>query len=160
MKKILGAICLVGLISQAHAEPFNANNLYFGAGLSNNDLSGFDSATGYQLFAGYPLDVNFGKGTLGVEAGYMNSGDFETTVPIIGKVTADAKGLWGTAVGSLPITNAGSVIGRLGYDFGDDDGFMFGAGYDHKIADNVNIRLEYVVRDNIDSLQVNFVLNQ
>ncbi len=69
-----------------------------------------------------------------------------------------AKGIWSTAVISVPLKGRLSVLGRAGLDFGDDDGFMFGGGLGYQANEKMEIRGEYVVRDNIDSLQVNVVI--
>jgi hypothetical protein len=49
------------------------------------------------------------------------------------------------------------LLGRAGYDFGDDDGFLFGIGGGYIVNKNLKLRLEYVWRDNVDSLQFNVV---
>ena len=69
-----------------------------------------------------------------------------------------AKGVWSTAVISYPVNGKLSVLGRAGLDFGDDDGFMFGAGMGYQANEKLEMRGEYVVRDNIDSLQFNVVI--
>jgi hypothetical protein len=47
------------------------------------------------------------------------------------------------------------LLGRTGYDFGDDDGFLFGVGAGYIVNKNLKLRLEFVARDNVDSLQFN-----
>ena len=49
------------------------------------------------------------------------------------------------------------LIGRAGYDFGDDDGFIVGVGAGYILNKNLKLRLEYVARDHVDSLQFNVV---
>ncbi len=49
------------------------------------------------------------------------------------------------------------LLGRLGVDFGDDDGLMVGAGLGYAFNRQLEVRGEYVARDNIDSLQANVV---
>ncbi len=162
MKIFLVAMLLVGCISQASAntEVDIADRLYFGGGLGSNDLHGMD-ASGFQFFAGYPLKAKLGTGDLAIEAGYMDSGSFERTFNFsgIGAITSstDATGLWGTMVGSWNVANNTSLIVRAGLDVGDDDGLMFGAGLGYALSKKLEIRGEYVVRDNIDSLQFNLV---
>lgn len=159
MKKVITGMLLVLLASStAVARQFNADRIYFGGGLSSNELNGFSGdATGFQIFAGYPLDMKLGSGELAVEAGYMDSGEFEYNIPFFGTVSTEAKGLWGTAVGKWPVGRNLNIIGRLGLDIGDDDGLMFGGGVGFKVAKNLDLRAEYVIRDHIDSLQLNVV---
>jgi len=51
-----------------------------------------------------------------------------------------------------------NVVARAGLDIGDDDGFMFGAGLGFNLNPKMELRGEYVMRDTVDSLQVNFVM--
>jgi hypothetical protein len=160
MKKIaLGMALLASAgIAQAQGQGFNEANLYFGGGLSSNDLDGFGgNATGFQIFAGYDLDmVDLGAVKSAVEVGYMDSGEWEECTPFF-CVKADATGLWANYVASYDFSPNLSGIGRLGLDFGDDDGLMFGVGVGFKVAPQIDIRGEYVIRDHIDSLQANLV---
>lgn len=168
MKKTTLLLGLMLAASQVNAAGLDANKIYFGGGLGYNDIGFGDNAVGFQLFAGLPLPVKMGKGTLSAEVGYMDSGSFDQEVspainipgfPTVPAVTASvkAKGFWGTAVLDFPIQNQVSVIGRVGLDVGDDDGLMFGAGLGFDASKNIEIRGEYVIRDNIDSLQANLV---
>jgi len=165
MKNFLVAVLLFGFSIHAGAEtepnPFDANKLYFGGGLSDNDFKG-PNETGIQLIVGYPLTIKAGGATFALEGGYMNSGNFDRrlNVPGFGSVTtsSSATGFWGTVAGSWVVADRTSFIGRLGLDVGDDDGLMYGAGLGYDVTERVAIRGEYVIRDNIDSLQFNFVL--
>jgi opacity protein-like surface antigen len=134
----------------------DAKKIYFGGGLGLNSLSGIDlsDAIGFQVFAGYELPVEVGDGTLSVEVGYMDSGNFD------GPGKGKAKGVWANAVVSLPLQNKLSVIGRAGLDLGDDDGLMLGGGLGFQANEKMEIRAEYVIRDNVDSLQLNLVIRQ
>jgi opacity protein-like surface antigen len=139
------------------------DNLYFGGGIGINDLSGFDDATGFQVFAGYDLDYRLGKASLAGEVGYMDSGDFErdVVIPGFGRFSTDEQnvdGLWTTGVISLPV-GAVNLIGRAGLDFGDDDGFMVGGGVGIDLSREWELRFEYVMRDNVDSLQANIAFS-
>jgi opacity protein-like surface antigen len=147
-------IGLVGmaLSSVAVAQGLDTRNLFFGAGLSSNDVSGSDSATGYQIFGGY----GFGEVTKNVfidaEVGYMDTGNMTKSG---GNVKAN--GLWASGVGRIMVAPSVELIGRLGLDFGDDDGLLAGIGVGFLLSKNVKLRLEYVQRDKVDSVQFNFV---
>lgn len=159
MKKVVLGVALFSAAGLAQAQ-----GVYIGGGLSSNELDGFsgDNATGYQVFAGYDLDmIKLGAVKSAVEVGYMDSGEFETCVslPFLGNVCGkdNATGVWANYVASVDINQSVSVLGRGGLDFGDDDGFMYGVGLGFKPAKQLEIRGEYVVRDTINSLQANVV---
>lgn len=144
----------------------DTNKIYFGGGLGFNSLSGVDfgDALGFQFFAGYQLPVNMDTGELSVELGYMDSGDFDESVSTSGFRTfsgeASANGLWVNGVIDYPLQDKLSVVGRVGLDLGDDDGVMLGAGLGFQLNEKMDVRAEYVIRDHIDSLQVNLVIRQ
>jgi len=159
MKRIIFVLSLLVAASSVHAQGIDAKKIYFGAGVGLNDASGFDSAIGFQVFAGLPLAVDLGKANLAVEVGYMDTGNMDFKAgPFSG--SAKANGLWSTAVFSLPLQTSLDLVGRIGYDFGDDDGLMIGGGIGMSLANNMDLRFEYVIRDNIDSLQANLVIRQ
>lgn len=121
-----------------------------GAGISSNSVSGpVDDEIGYQFFAAYDLDqVNLMEHVnSSVEFGYMD----------YGFSGGNSGGLWINYVIDNAITGPWGWLARLGLDLGDDDGMMFGAGIDYDLNDKSAIRGEYVIRDNIDSIQVNFI---
>lgn len=162
-------VVLIGMLCafNANAAGVNVKDIYFGGGLGLNSLSTFElsDGLGYQFFAGYDLPVKMGKGTLSIEAGYMDSGDVEfLTVPALppffagGTIEVKFKGLWGNAVYSLPLKNNLSLLGRVGLDIGDDDGIMIGAGMGFQLDKKMEIRAEYVIRDIINSLQLNVIM--
>jgi len=59
--------------------------------------------------------------------------------------------------GGGEIADRTRLPGRLGLGIGDDDGLMYGVGPGHDLTEKVAIRGEYVLRDEVDSLQLNFV---
>jgi len=150
----VAVIALIGmtLSSVSTAQVVDTGKLFFGAGASSNEVSGSDSAVGYQIFGGY----GFGEVTRNVfidaEVGYMDTGDME-------KAGGDVKanGLWATGVGRLMVTPSVELLGRLGLDFGDDDGFMAGIGVGLLLTKKIKLRFEYVERDKVESLQFNLV---
>lgn len=166
MKKIALGIALFATAGLAQAQGFNSKEMYWGGGISSNehDLFG-DSASGYQFFGGYKLkNVKLGTVKSAVEVGYMNSGSWEETMCVFPGIpatcvtySAEAKGLWANYVGSYDFSPKLKGIGRVGLDFGDDDGLMYGVGVDYTINREFAIRGEYVIRQNINSLQANLV---
>lgn len=161
MKKL--AIILTAVFClPAQAGSFDINNLYAGGGIGFNSIDGADDATGFQAFAGYNFYEDKGPVTVSAEAGFMDSGDFDFTVNIPGvpsvTTSTDASGLWVSATALYSINESFSALGRLGYDFGDDDGALLGIGVEYDFKQQpFGLRGEYVMRDNIDSLQINFV---
>ena len=162
MNKTVMVIGLMLATAQAGAESLDTNKIYFGGGIGFNDLNDRyydDDAVGFQVFAGIPLPVKTESVELSVELGYMDSGNFDRSSPF--SSTTKANGLWGTAVAELPLNNNNiSLLGRLGLDVGDDDGLMAGVGIGFAMSQSTDLRLEYVARDHIDSLQVNLVFRQ
>jgi opacity protein-like surface antigen len=142
----------IALSSVALAQGLDTRKLFFGAGLSSNDVSGSDSATGYQIFGGYGFGEVTPKVFIDAEVGYMDTGNMTR-----GGSNDKAKGLWANGVGRLMVAPSVELIGRLGLDFGDDDGLMAGIGVGFLLNKNIKLRLEYVQRDNVNSVQFNFV---
>lgn len=141
---------------------FQPVKAFFGGGLSSNSVAGSDDGTGFQIFGGYRFSEKARGLKLDGEVGYMSTGDMDITVnvPFIGAVTtsAEAKGLWATAVLRVTFSPDVEGLGRLGLDFGDDDGLMAGVGLGLYLSKEVQLRVEYVERDDVDSLQFNAVV--
>lgn len=156
---ILGA----GMATSVSAQnlEFDPANFYAGGGLSINSVSGFDDAIGPNLFAGYNMGEIFGVENLDlmIEAGYMDSGEFETNNFFGQTVTSEASGVWTTGVVRYNLNDMWSFFGRLGLDLGDDDGVMIGGGAEFHLNETFSLRGELVERDNISSIQGNFVWN-
>jgi len=156
------ALALIAMVFSSAAagqgfERFDLRRLFFGGGLSQNSISNFDNATGFQVFGGYNflrIAPNF---YVDAEAGYMDTGKFKSSFPLAGAVETKAKGLWGSGVARYMVAPQVELLGRLGYDIGDDDGVIFGGGVGYIVNKNLKLRLEYVVRDTVDSLQFNVV---
>lgn len=164
MKTRKTLVALTALLSLASLPAFAQNSgidsraIYVGAGLGINSVSGSDNGIGYQFFAGYDLPIKAQPLRFAVEAGYMDTGNMDVNVntPFGSyKASARARGLWATGVGFLPVTNQIDLLARAGLDFGDDDGAMFGIGAGLNLNRQTQLRLEYVARDNVDSVQLN-----
>ena len=159
MKKIVFLLALMSMVSSVNAEKgIDAKRIYGGAGLGFNNLSGEGSSRGFQLFAGYDFDFKINDDiSTAVEIGYMDSGKFDklNSAP----KTGAAKGLWLAAVESVPLSSKTDLLVRLGFDFGDDDGFLIGTGFRYKFTTKVAMRMEYVARQHINGLQADVIFN-
>ncbi len=152
---MLLAVCAAPTFA-ASPSGIDTGRLFFGAGLSQNDVSGSDDGTGYQFFGGYEFGQVAQNVALDLEVGYMDTGDMDVRV---GPFTVDAraKGLWATGVGRLQLNPQFELLARAGLDFGDDDGLMVGVGAGFNVNKQAQLRFELVERDDISSLQLNFV---
>ena len=167
MKKLSFIFIAMLVTGYSHAA-LDMSKVYFGGGLGSNSIPGSSAGIGFQFFGGYELPVKLGKGSLSVEAGYMDTGDMDRTITTVSPVfpfplvsatvSSKATGLWATAVYSLPLQKNLNFVARSGLDIGDDDGLMFGAGVGYMLNRKMELRGEYVMRDTVDSLQVNFVM--
>jgi len=120
-----------------------------GAGISYNSISGpVSDEIGFQLIGAYDLSqVNLVESVKSsVEFGIMDYG-----------YSGDSTGIWATYVVDGPISGRFGWLGRLGYDFGDDNGLMLGAGLSWEANSKTDFRFEYVIRDDVDSLQLNYL---
>ena len=151
------ALVATGLSSVAAAQGFDNRRLFFGGGLSQNSVSNFDNATGFQIFGGYNFPAIARNFYVDAEAGYMDTGKFKRTGCSGTFCNASASGLWTSGVVRYLVAPNVELIGRAGLDFGDDDGLLFGIGAGYIVNKNLKLRLEFVARDNVDSLQFNAV---
>ncbi len=127
-----------------------------GAGVGFNEIDlppwvlADNDETGFQVFGAYRLtNVNVMQGVgSAIEFGYMDYGFDWPGVD---------GGAWATFNVDGPLSSSVSWLARAGFDFGDDDGLMLGAGLGIPMNNRTSIRFEYVVRDNIDSLQLNLL---
>jgi opacity protein-like surface antigen len=137
------------VLADQHQPMLDKNKFSIGAGISNNSISGPASdETGFQFFGAYDLDqVNLMEGvTSSVEFGFMDYG-----------FSGDSTGIWGTYVIDGKFSGQFGWLARLGLDIGDDNGLMLGAGVGFDLSDKLILRGEYVIRDQVDSLQINFL---
>ena len=159
MKKLVCILTLMVLSSAANAEGvLDAQRIYLGGGLGFNSLPGYGSARGFQFFGGYDFAFKLNDDiSSAIELGYMDTGDFDTYKGP--GSNEEVKGLWAAMVESVPLSNKTDMLVRLGYDFGDDDGFLLGTGMQYKFTTKVAMRMEYIARQNVNSLQANVLFH-
>jgi opacity protein-like surface antigen len=161
MKKVTGLFAFIALAMLVHVEAqaetqsqgVDAEQFYVGGGLGFNSLSGAN-ATGFQIIGGYEFKTKLNDDiTSALEIGYMDTGNFER----YGSTSSgdDVNGAWFAWLGSVPLTRKAGMLARLGYDFGDDDGLLLGTGMQYKFTTKVAMRMEYVARQHVNSLQAN-----
>lgn len=148
--------------AQAATSGFNPQNLFFGIGVSRNDVSRSDHGTGTQVFGGYEFGEVARNIRADAEVGYMDSGDMDlpgnATPPFGTSRTVRARGLWANGVARFALSPQAELLARAGLDFGDDDGLMVGVGVGFGLSKQSRLRFEYVERDNVNSLQLNLVI--
>ena len=162
---IFGLFMLASAGSSAVAEEsktitINASNFYIGGGLGFNSLAG-GTGQGFQILGGYEFDFTLNGDILtAIELGYMDSGNFDATTfspDASGRVSSKASGVWLNVVETVPVSKNIDALVRLGFDFGDDNGLMVGAGGAYNFNRHFALRSEYVVRDAVNSFQFNLL---
>jgi len=149
---VLAVAMTMAMSTTAAAAKFDMDKFYLGGGFAVNTMSDYDDATGLQIFAGYDLDADVGPIKNAVEAGFMDSGKFKGPAG-----DKDFFGFWAAFVGLYPVHDKIDLLARVGFDFGDDDGILLGAGAGFELNKNMAIRAEFVGRTDTKSYQVNFV---
>lgn len=123
-------------------------------------------------------DNDAGQGPVGDESGYQGFGGFNfgPLLPIekvdfrleAGAIFVDgpfggsANGIWATPMVGHNVTDRLTYTARLGWDFGDDDGLLYGAGIEYDLpylGGAITPRLEFVERDRSSSLQLTVMYN-
>ena len=135
----------------------DTRRLYYGAGLSINTLANTRWGAGAQVLTGYDTGLVFSRMVLDAELGYLNTGNMKFDTPVGSRVATRASGVWLSGVAHVPVSHGWRVLARLGGDFGDDAGLLLGIGGAVELTRDVQLRVEYVVRENIDALQVNVI---
>lgn len=166
MKKVTGLFVFMALAMLVHVEAqaetqsqgVDAEQFYVGGGLGFNSLPGGGSATGFQIIGGYEFKTRLNDDIISaLEIGYMDTGNFERLYSTT--KSDDVNGAWVAMVESVPLTSKAGMLARLGYDFGDDDGFLLGTGLQYKFTTKIAMRMEYVARQHVNSLQANVLFN-
>ena len=144
---LLSNMLIAPSIAQQKEPMLDRNKLSIGGGISDNSVGRVDE-TGFQVFAAYDLDqVNVMEGVQSsLEFGVMDYG-----------FRRDSTGIWGNYVIEGGINQSINWLARVGLDIGDDSGLMFGAGLGFGLNEQVDFRIEYVIRDDVDSLQFNLL---
>ncbi len=145
--KLLAVAALASPLPAMAVPPLS--EFYLGGGGSYNQAFD-DKAFGYQAFAGAEPGVRVWLLALGAELGFMGSGELAGSAQ---------HGAWASGVARLPIVPQFSLLGRAGWDFGDDNGLLYGFGAAYRINLAVSVRGEYVQRNNTDSLQANIAIH-
>lgn len=148
MKKIANALLCVSMLgaAAAHAEGLSVGGSLASTKWKGDDIGGLStdkSATGGKIYGGYSFTPH-----LGLEAGYATFGKYQSAA---GSVKAD--GFYADAVGTLPLGNGFSALGRVGVFngkldsslAGDDRGtsYKVGAGVQYDFDPKLGIRGEW-----------------
>lgn len=148
MKKIANALLCVSMLgaAAAHAEGLSIGGSLASTKWKGDDIGGLStdkSATGGKIYGGYSFTPNFG-----LEAGYATFGKFKSAA---GSLKAD--GFYADAVGTLPLGNGFSALGRVGVfngkldsSLGGDDrgtSYKVGAGVQYDFDPKLGIRGEW-----------------
>ena len=148
MKKIANALLCVSMLgaAAAHAEGLSIGGSLASTKWKGDDIGGLStdkSATGGKIYGGYSFTPNFG-----LEAGYATFGKYKSAA---GSLKAD--GFYADAVGTLPLGNGFSALGRVGVfngkldsSLGGDDrgtSYKVGAGVQYDFDPKLGIRGEW-----------------
>lgn len=144
---------------------FKLTNLYLGVGrgVYYHDEDGYKSSSGFQLYAGYAFSKKFfQKMSVSAELGYMDSGKLDAKPTIINNTIVTPESVsqsnaWISAVANYPVHDKWDAHARLGYDFGDSNGVIYGGGLTYQLAKRLAVMGELVDRDVLSSGQVNLV---
>lgn len=155
--------------SRAKVDENRIANSQLGAGLTTSGVTSDETDTAYRIFGGYQFNRNFG-----VEAGFFDLGKFglnANTVPpgsLIGEIKTQGAHL--DLVGTLPVTERLSALGRIGAHYAKTRGNFRGTGAVTPLnpipsSRETNVKLgvglqyavnsAFLVRGEVDRYQVN-----
>ncbi len=130
-RAIATILTIVGLTLAVDSAPRAEEGFYvggaFGKGYIDESIDGIridTDASSYRIYGGYGFTRNFG-----VEVAYLDLGTFRETIDVGGvavPVSASADGFSLAAVGTLPLSERFSAMGRLGYYFHDGESSVAG----------------------------------
>lgn len=156
------AVALPALsVATVEAAEFDPKKLHVGAGISHNVVDSpfggrSESAPGLSFFAGYELDNDWSQVKTSVELGFDKTDDFYSGAD------SDIDGFWvaGVIEKDMPEIHQNLfVLARGGFDFGDDDGLLIGAGVGLHLTKHVDFRGEFINKDATSVYQASWVLN-
>lgn len=148
---LLLASLFTPVLAQQNQPMLDRNLFSIGIGISDNEVSNPDEDdTGFQFFGAYDLtQINLMEGVdSSFEFGFMDFG-FDD----------DDTGIWGSYVIDGNLSGRLGWLAQAGFDIGDDSGLLLGAGLKIMLNATSDLRFDYVVRDDVDSLQINFMLH-
>jgi len=151
---VLSGATVSPLMADEHQPMLDRNLFSIGVGISSNSIdtrkNDEDDEIGFQFFGAYDLsEVYLMQGVnSSVEFGFMDYG-----------FKRDSTGVWATYTIDGMISGDLGWLARAGFDFGDDSGLMVGAGLSYVLDEKQELRFEYVARDEVDSLQFNFLFH-
>lgn len=144
MRAIVAVMAILWSLEVMAEQGDGWDQLYYGGGLATNSVEHGTGKTALQLFAGLPVVAECSpQRCLAVEVGYQDTSEIE----------ADA--LWGAAVGSWQVAPYVELVGRLGAALGDYSSLLVGVGVGYAIEKHMTVRLEFVARNGVESLQFN-----
>ncbi len=125
----------------------------FGKGYIDETIGGTridTDSSSYRIYGGYGFTRHFG-----VEVAYLDLGTFRETIDVGGvgvPVSASADGFSLAAVGTLPLSERFSAMGRLGYYFHDGESSAAGITVSEPSEQSpfIGISLAYELTDSLD----------
>lgn len=145
MKKIAAVALLSALVS----APVAALDMYIGAsaGSAQIDVTGLDSSRTFSVLGGYSINSNFAA-----EVAFVNFGSADN---VVSGAIVKSSALSVSGVGSYPINNMFSLIGKMGValtklevtgsDSASKTGLAFGVGAQYNLNNRIGIRAGYDV---------------
>lgn len=149
---LLSGVSVTPVLADEHQPLLDRNLFSIGVGISSNSIDDDDNdeddEIGFQFFGAYDLtQVNLMEGVKSsVEFGLTDYG-----------FKRDSTGIWATYTVDGIISGELGWLARAGLDIGDDNGLMVGAGVSYASDERTELRFEYVARDEVDSLEFNFL---
>lgn len=175
MKNILAVTVLAASTQLAFADDFdnqhtNASNqaanvpagLYIGGGINYNSLdlgsmfsvADRETAGGFQLFAGVPIESSIAGFKTFAEVGFFQTEGFDFGANNKERV----RGVWGAGVLQRDLNEINPnlyALARAGLEVGDDDGVFMGFGAGYRVSSKVDVRAEFLNKDLLTSYQLN-----
>lgn len=164
-KYVLSALAVVGTLLNGVAQAEEQSGFYAGTGLGvvTDEADGFEAdGVAVKFFGGYSFDEYFAA-----EVEYIYAGTLSDTVEGI-DLDVESDGVVVAVLGKLPLADAFSLFGKLGYTFYDekvtasrggvsiaeknsDEDLLYGVGADLRLGRKFKLRAEYEVVDVSDA---------